>query len=888
MLFNGTSSADRRSSAATTAEAERRDSQSSIFSVMSGRTSITSISNSNKHTSLTSGHRSSIDQSIASNVVSGKSVSTSAGRIQSSSGTTVTAATPSATSNTRTTTTTTTTTTSSNNQHGRKSTTISLALLPPDVTVRILHHLPIPALATMAQVSRRFKVLVNNEEIYIRKLKQMGLWQDLSNAAQYNGGLLDAPVAPIYISSDLTSNQSLMPTLQRGNNLLTDESATLDVHRARDQFKHIYRELIPYYVDLRHRHREPRIQSEFPDPIERARIIARLRRLMPVKVVDDYKAINLALETTTQLLESRSLQQFEQAYHADDTEAMKYHALVLFELNGGQSCVQMYIQMNQLFFDNEHTPLDNLAPLAVNEQGEHTPLIDFAEHLKNELERQAKMISEIFSEEDDVLFAFTERVYEDVIADYVNELMAGALQRSLPDYLNLTVEAYRRFSTFTVGLTQMRPRALDPERAHRCLYAVFSPLMEPYIEREIRALREMYDREIRRWDRQMEEMRHRAEAERTRRLMGAAEREAYKKGFLRRLKRGLTRSKDDEKTGASTNAKDDSSSFEIVQELSGLLSLEMSLQMIHVNKQALHRVLRFANLGGRAGTDVERGLERIFVSLLHILGQRHVKPAFETAVERLSSYKTTQTTASDAQVQPILRFFELIHLADLVHQMIFVYYKEEICRFVDEHDFTNGCNAEKKAFERNLDDVVAAGLDRSIEVLMSHVEYILENEQRATDYDPETDIIDLRPTKACRDVVRCLYTHTQMVSGATEKPMLEVFYTELGLRFFNILSKHLKTNQISEAGGFQVISDLNHYHEWAVSLNAPEALRYFHALKELGHIYIVSPQDLRELMHDRRRYQGALREEEIYEFVQLRKDYRRIQKVVESEKCYVM
>jgi hypothetical protein len=83
-------------------------------------------------------------------------------------------------------------------------------------------------------------------------------------------------------------------------------------------------------------------------------------------------------------------------------------------------------------------------------------------------------------------------------------------------------------------------------------------------------------------------------------------------------------------------------------------------------------------------------------------------------------------------------------------------------------------------------------------------------------------------------------------------------------------------------------SDLNAYHEWAASLNAPEALRYFHALKELGHIYIVSPQDLRELMHDRRRYQGALREEEIYEFVQLRKDYRKIQKVVESEKCPIM
>ncbi|RKP04915.1 exocyst complex component Sec10-domain-containing protein [Thamnocephalis sphaerospora] len=772
----------------------------------------------------------------------------------------------------------------------------TLTSLPPDVTVRILQHLPIPALGAMAQVSRRFKILSASEEIYMRKLKQMGLWVDYEQAANgAKGDLLDAPIRPVYVRSE-----DLVRHVRNGSAAGLDgtgaspyqaraEASIADAHRARDQFRMVYRDLVPYYIDLRHRNREPRMQSEFPDPVERARLIARLERL--AQCADDcngaYAQLNLALETASQLLESRSLQQFEQAYHADDTGSMRYHASVLFELNGGQSCVQIYIQMNQLFFGNEYSPLDNLHA-AVNAKGEHEPLHAFVEHLKSEFERQASMVSHIFSEEDDVLFAFTERVYEDVVRGLC--------------HIQLT---YRRFSSLTASLTQMRPRALDPERAERCLYNVYSPILDQYIEREVRALREMYDREIRRWDRQMEEMKQRAETERARKMMDAAEREAYKKGFLRRLKRGLQRNKEpavgdaapsgsanaDGQTssgGAAAKTANDTASSEIVQELSGLLSLEMSLQMIQVNKQALHRVLRFASLGGRAGMDVGRGLERIFVSLLHTLGQRHIKPAFDTAVEQLTKYKPNQRDISNDQVQPLLRFFELIHLADLVHQMIFVYYKEEICRFVDEHDFTNGCNTEKKAFERALDDAVAAGLDRSIEVLMEHVACILESEQKATDYDPETEVLDLRPTKACNDAVRCLSIHSLMVKGATEKTMLEVFYTELGLRFFSVLSKHLKKNQISETGGFQVISDLNAYHEWAVSLHAPEALRYFHALKELGHIYIVSPQDLRELMHDRRRYQGALREEEIYEFVQLRKDYRKIQKVVESEKCYVM
>jgi hypothetical protein len=159
----------------------------------------------------------------------------------------------------------------------------------------------------------------------------------------------------------------------------------------------------------------------------------------------------------------------------------------------------------------------------------------------------------------------------------------------------MMVETYKCFSQLTQHLTQMKPCALDPERASSCLYNVYSPLMEQYIEREIRSLREMYDREIRRWERQMEEMRQRARNER---LLDAAEREAYKRGLLRRLKQSLRRNKE-------TNERNPTTTDTSLQYLSGLLSLEMSLQMIQVNKQSLHRVLRFASLGGRAGIDVQ-------------------------------------------------------------------------------------------------------------------------------------------------------------------------------------------------------------------------------------------------------------------------------------------
>jgi recyclin-1 len=45
--------------------------------------------------------------------------------------------------------------------------------IPPDILLRIFSYLPIPSLANVALVSRRFKVLVYDDEIWDEKLRIM-------------------------------------------------------------------------------------------------------------------------------------------------------------------------------------------------------------------------------------------------------------------------------------------------------------------------------------------------------------------------------------------------------------------------------------------------------------------------------------------------------------------------------------------------------------------------------------------------------------------------------------------------------------------------------------------------------------------------------------------
>lgn len=96
----------------------------------------------------------------------------------------------------------------------------------------------------------------------------------------------------------------------------------------------------------------------------------------------------------------------------------------------------------------------------------------------------------------------------------------------------------------------------------------------------------------------------------------------------------------------------------------------------------------------------------------------------------------------------------------------------------------NEVNKEKKVFERILDDSVADGMDRGIQVLLAQVEYILTNEQKPEDYNPPGDMItDLKPTQACQDTIECLKRNTAMLNGAAEKSTMDLFFSEIGRRF---------------------------------------------------------------------------------------------------------
>ncbi|BGP16438.1 hypothetical protein JCM10213_004006 [Rhodosporidiobolus nylandii] len=315
-----------------------------------------------------------------------------------------------------------------------------------------------------------------------------------------------------------------------------------------------------------------------------------------------------------------------------------------------------------------------------------------------------------------------------------------------------------------------------------------------------------------------------------------------------------------------------------------LLSLDTALQLIQADRDSLKRIQTFIRYPGTYGRKVRDAIEEVFIVLLQVLQDKHIGPAFDEAKRQMESYKPQEHEPGE-QVAPLVQFFELVHIGDTIQQMVEVYFDKEMSLYIDKKDFLNTVVREKKKFESALDDAVAQGLNAAVNILMTQVEHIITTRQGPRDFTPDADVdFDLTPTTACAEVVEVLRRHCDMLKGSADKHIIEVFNQEVGIRLHGILLKHLKRLIVSTQGGLQLIADLNTYHGFVTTLRQPQVTAYFTSLKMVGEIFLVeNPKDLGGLVRDAGRYEGTLSPEDLYELVQRRADWKKIEKQVEKQ-----
>ncbi|KAK0939807.1 F-box protein: endocytic membrane traffic, recycling ReCYcling 1 [Friedmanniomyces endolithicus] len=702
--------------------------------------------------------------------------------------------------------------------------------------------------------------------------------------------------------------------------------------RARQEFARLYGALGPLYTDLARakNHSDAIIFRTYRDPEQQAQILANLKRFAQCDFATGWQEREARLDGMIGVFENAVLREFEQGYAAGDIDGrMHRYAHVPVTINGGAAVIESFISSHPIISHalRAGDPLDCLEAVAPGHI-DLAPSQKFFETLSSIMLEQAQTIDRVFPPTLDVLTPFCTRLSEETIDPYLTALFDEAHSKN-------GVETYLKAvsGTFTQALhflACLKPSAASPsnfvtELAKQMIVQCYEKHIDLYLAEELSFFRSSSELEVSEWEKRQSEQEASTESFFMAGVNG--NRQAAKRDFLSSFRKVVmmpvsvlpafplsspfggakttnvtvpsstaaaseatapSRSRTPTLTGGSgtpvnrpgTPAQE-APTTELaakaaimnsrLEGIRSLFSIEVALNLTHLAKASIERAANMVRMGGKHGEAAKEQCEAVFVTLLHVLGEKHVRRGFDKAVGHLSTYNPRQvremrsssasegdTAVQSVGVEPLVTFLELVNVGDLIQQMIEVFYAQELVatKLIDRDDFLDPAVKEKKRFEQMLDERVAAGLNKGIDVLMDEVEYLCASTQQATDFNPgsldtakdpkhphphhnSNGVTDIGSTPTAHQIVATLRSHTTMLLGSTDKTILDVFTQEVGLRLFGALCKHIKRQRISVEGSVKLISDINLYSDFVGSLRQKPLGPYFRALRELGQIYLV-------------------------------------------------
>jgi recyclin-1 len=570
-----------------------------------------------------------------------------------------------------------------------------------------------------------------------------------------------------------------------------------------------------------------------------------------------------------------------------DLSRVKRYANVLVLLNGGKAAVESWVTGNPVVVRGKEDMYGG-GPFGPREcitsafKGDVNlaPASEYLKGLARATNDQFLEAEKVFPRGVDAITPLVERIMNTVVEKYMSQLFEEARDRSgLEAYLKAVSGAFSL--VFRFGDSLKPPATIYPNHAafmgkmKHLIWRCFSGHTERFLQQEYQNFERSSEKHVEDWERRLREQEDSTEEF----FFSNVNRQAAKQDFLSSFKNmlllpvtavsslggtskkttigsALEGSRSSTPNLYATNspgrvgtpnpdgtstptpglqgeapttelaAKAAMMNFRL-QGIKTLFSMEVALDLVRSAKASLERIQPFFRLGNPKSTAIyARGQsEAVFVALVKILGQQHVRRGFDKAVEHLSSYNSrdhSSTTGGGQQsgtgVAPLVTFLELVNVGDLIQQMVDVFYVQELVRekLSDPDDFLGAAVKEKKRFEQMLDESVAAGLNRGIDVLMDEIEVICARTQAQTDFYPERKaangsssgplvMSDVGPTDTAIRVVEVVDGHVKMLTGSTDKNVLDVFNQEVGVRLFTVLCKHIKRQRISVQGSIKFI-----------------------------------------------------------------------------------
>ncbi|KAI4122322.1 MAG: hypothetical protein LQ338_005882 [Usnochroma carphineum] len=573
------------------------------------------------------------------------------------------------------------------------------------------------------------------------------------------------------------------------------------------------------------------------------------------------------IEKFSETLEKDLLKSFDECYRKEDFDGMHECAKVLHDFNGGASVIGAFVNQHQFFIDRSQLITeevggdaeiwDRLADPDAEPPGVEPSLQSLIDEVRIVVQEESAIIKRAFPYAEQVMVKFLQRIFQQSIQQRLEMVLEKANTISSLAFLRSLQAARSAISTLIDdlkmhGLTEA-PEPVTPQITlvlDQQLEDLFVPYFagSSYIERERRNLEELYSSLLFRFT-IFHSRRRKAPTTFMKSLaksgseMLASARDAYverldssdlappQKAMLLRVA-GL---KDAENAKAQTEID--------VSDEDGVLSTVTAKRMLKWLAEAIGRALEL-NGGHETAKDVSALLQILVANMGEIYLETGLDAANDFAASQENNTKNEPDLSYVHTLKPAITIMHL--LSTFIHTVLLplaapnISIRKSMARSADQT-------------MENLERKVNSILQHSIDVILNWTSKLLST-QKKTDFRPRDDpssgpnYLELLQTPTCQSVYTFLSRLNPLFLAAiTPGPNLTSFFLEVGIGFRALLFQHFQKFQVNAAGGIMVTKDLTKYIELLRSWELGEEFEgSVEALTEIGHLFIVGPEALRE------------------------------------------
>ncbi|KAL8834739.1 MAG: hypothetical protein Q9170_003616 [Blastenia crenularia] len=573
------------------------------------------------------------------------------------------------------------------------------------------------------------------------------------------------------------------------------------------------------------------------------------------------------IEKFSETLEKDLLKSFDEFYRRENFDGMHECAKVLYDFNGGASVIGAFVNQHQFFIDRSQLITEEavgdtegwerLADPDAEPPGVDPRLQSLIDEVKIVVQEESSIIKRAFPYAEQVMVKFLQRIFQQSIQQRLELLLEKANTISSLAFLRSLQASRSALSTLIDDLKMHglieTPEPLSPQ-VTLILDQQFDDLFVPYfagssyIERERRSLEELYSSLLFKFT-IFHSRRRKAPTTFMKSLaksgseMLASARDAYverldssdlapaQKAMLLRVA-GL---KDAENAKAQTEIE--------VSDEDGILSTATAKRMLKWLAEAIGRGLEL-----NGGNETAKDVSVLHQILITNMGEIYLVTALDAANDlAVSQENITKNEPDLSYIMTLKPAITIMHLlSTFIHTVLLPLASPNV--------------AIRKSLSRSTDQTIDS-LETKVNSIMQHsIDVILNwtskllSTQKKTDFRPRDDpasgpnYLELLQTPTCRSVYTFLSRlHPLFFAAITPGQNLTSFFLELAFGFRTLLFQHFQRFQVNAAGGIMVTKDLTKYIELLRSWELGEEFgASVEALTEIGHIFVVGPEALRE------------------------------------------